>query len=87
MEIIDMTTHQAPTGCDVGYSERIKCEVIGRPRLIATLDSDGIHVWCIYCRTSHLIEKARCIAAWEKGESVQCTGKEEIPASGQHLVE
>lgn len=44
----------------------------GRPKLLATIDASGIYVWCKYCREPHLISRERCMAAWERGESVQC---------------
>ncbi len=62
--------------------QRVTCSVIGprndygREKLVATITVDGLHVWCRHCRAAHLIERAVCIAAWERGESViQCGEK------------
>lgn len=44
----------------------------GKPKLLATIDEHGISVWCKYCRAAHLIPRERVLAAWERGESVQC---------------
>lgn len=51
---------------------RINCEVIGRPKLLAEITPDGISVWCRICRQAHIIPRAQVVAAWERGESVQC---------------
>lgn len=64
-------------------TERITCAVpgprndYGNPKLIATIDAAGLWVWCRYCREPHLISRERCMAAWERGESVQCVASGE----------
>lgn len=73
-----MTTQPAPTPNAPPQGERVTCSIPGpkndrgRPKLYAYLNDDGVHVWCRYCSAVHLISRERCIAAWEKGESVQC---------------
>jgi hypothetical protein len=61
--VIQQTT--APTS-------RITCNAIGRAKLLAEITPDGISVWCRICHTSHVIPREQVVAAWEKGESVQC---------------
>lgn len=66
-----MIEQSAPT-------ERITCSIPGprndrgRPRLLATLDPGGIWIFCGSCRQKHYLEREKCIAFWERGESVQC---------------
>lgn len=45
---------------------------LGKRKLVATITHDGISVYCKTCQTSHVLKKADVIAAWERGESVQC---------------
>lgn len=50
---------------------------LGKPKLLATITQDGLHVWCRYCRVAHLIPREQCIQAWSHGESViACVAKE-----------
>lgn len=51
---------------------RITCEENGK--LIATIVPNGVSVWCMYHKRAELIPREKCIAAWEKGQSVQCSG-------------
>ncbi len=66
-----MTTSHAPT-------ERVTCSRPGprndrgRPKLLATLDPEGIWVYCGHCKTSHHLSREQCLAFWSRGESVQC---------------
>ena len=63
---------------EVVITHRVTCNVIGprnpyeREKLVATIVPTGIHVWCKACNAAHLISRETCMAAWEKGESVQC---------------
>lgn len=72
-----MIEQSAPTTTD-----RITCSIQGplnergHPKLLADLTPEGISVWCRRCKKSHVISKERCIAAWERGESVQCVPDE-----------
>lgn len=62
-----MTTITTPT-----ERRRITCDVVGRPKLLATVTNEGISVWCKICHAVHLIPRAIVMAAWERGESIQC---------------
>jgi hypothetical protein len=89
MEIINMTTHNAPTGqSPPADQERITCAAPindMRPKLMATLVPTGISVWCKYHKTAHIIPKEKCMAFWSRGESVQCKpGDEEPGVDGTH---
>jgi hypothetical protein len=53
-------------------TERVTCDVIGRAKLLAEITPTGLNVWCKICKTSHFIDRARVMRAWERGESVQC---------------
>jgi hypothetical protein len=53
-------------------TSRINCDVIGRPKLLATITQDGIDVYCKICKRSHLIPRHVVMASWERGASVQC---------------
>ncbi len=53
-------------------TERVTCDVIGRKKLLAEITPDGISVWCRICHTAHVIRREVVMAAWEKGQSVQC---------------
>lgn len=71
-----MTIQQAPR---TSQGERVTCSIpgprndFGKPKLLATITPDGISVWCKVCKTAHFISRQQCIAAWERGESVQCS--------------
>lgn len=58
-------------------TQRINCEAIGRPKLLAEVTPDGISVWCRICHAAHVIPRAQVMAAWEHGESVQCVAQDE----------
>lgn len=59
-------------------NERVTCSIpgprndYGHAKLLATLTQDGIWVWCKHCRDIHFVSRERCIAAWERGESMKC---------------
>lgn len=53
-------------------SEKVRVTCEENHRLIANIDKMGIYVWCLYHKRAELIPKERCMAAWAKGESVQC---------------
>lgn len=58
--------------------ERITCSqpgprnARGQPKPLATIEPNGIWVYCGHCNTPHFLERAVVMAAWERGESVQC---------------
>lgn len=85
-----MTTQPAPTQ-NAPQGERVTCSIPGpkndrgRAKLIATLTPEGIYIWCNYCSAKHFLSSERCIAAWEKGESVQCQNEEQ--AARQAMIE
>lgn len=58
---------------------RITCEETHR--LLATIENSGLKVWCKYHKRAELIPKEQCMAAWAKGQSVQCTGENDDTAS------
>ena len=66
-------------------AQRVTCNIpgrrndLGKPKLVATIDETGIQVWCRYCKKPHLVSRAQCEAAWERGESViACIAKDDV---------
>lgn len=56
---------------------RITCEVIGRPKLLATITPEGIWSWCRICHCAHIIPRAVVMAVWSEGEREENKGKED----------
>lgn len=44
----------------------------GKNKLVAKITEDGLYVWCKTCQDKHFLRRDVVIAAWERGESVQC---------------
>lgn len=81
-ESVLMIEQTAPTAPTTSSEKIITCSVpgprnnFGKRKLLAKITPDGIKVWCKTCEKAHLLSRAEVIAAWEKGESVQCVEEE-----------
>ena len=53
-------------------TQRVTCDVLGRPKLLAEITRDGLSIWCKVCKRPHFLARGVVMAAWERGESVQC---------------
>lgn len=45
----------------------------GKKKLFVRVTQDGLFCWCKTCQQAHFLPRAEVMAAWERGESVQCT--------------
>lgn len=54
-------------------TQRITCSIVGprndygKAKLVATVVTTGVEVWCRYCRAPHLITREQCEEVWLAG--------------------
>jgi hypothetical protein len=65
------------------HTQRVTCSqpgprnARGQPKPLATIEPDGIWVYCGHCKEPHFLARSVVMAAWGRGGSVQCGWQDE----------
>ena len=53
-----MTNTTAPT------AQKVRVNCLDTGKLIATIDEQGVHAWCVYQKRPEVVSAAACLNAW-----------------------